>query len=122
MFQPRQNDLFTGFLNFACQEHLVENRIHLVKIENEVQLADVSEEGVQHLYEEVDGLEVSQLIVVGVDAHAEEEAGVSTVYDLVVSEFDKVGLVFLVSGGDEAMDFTFELYFFFVGEGGVPLC
>lgn len=70
----------------------------------------------------MDGLEISKLIVVGVDAHAEEEAGVSAVHDLVVSEFDKVGLVFLVSGGDEAMNFAFEFYLFFIGEGGVPLC
>jgi len=29
-------------------------------------------------------------------------------------ELDEVGLVFLVAGRDEAVDFAFELYFFFI--------
>ncbi len=46
----------------------------------------------------MDGLEVGELVVVGVDAGAEEEAGVAPVDDLVVAELDKVGLVLLVAG------------------------
>ncbi len=49
-------------------------------------------------------LQVGELVVVGVYAGAEEEAGVPAVYDLVVAELDKVGLVILVAGGDEAVD------------------
>ncbi len=49
-------------------------------------------------------LEVRQLVVVGVDAHAEEQARVPPVHDLVVAELGEVGLVFLVAGCDEAVD------------------
>lgn len=55
----------------------------------------------EHLHKEMDGLKVRQLIVVGVDAHAEEEAGIPPVDDLVVAELDKVGLRACVSGAVE---------------------
>lgn len=104
MLQPRQNNLLTRLLNLPRKEHLVQYGVHLVKVEDEVQLAHVAEEGVQHLDEEVDGFEVRQLVVVGVDARAEEEAGVAAVDDLVGAELDEVGLVLLVAGGYEAVD------------------
>jgi len=52
----------------------------------------------------VNGLQVRQLVIVRIDARAEEEACVPPVDDLVIAELDEVGLVFLVSGGDEAVD------------------
>jgi len=104
MLQPRQNNLLARLLNLAGQEHLVQDGIHLVEVEDQVELADVAEEGVEHLDEEVDRLEEGQLVVVGVDAGAEEEARVPAVDDLVVAELDEVGLVFLVARGDEAVD------------------
>jgi hypothetical protein len=52
----------------------------------------------------VDRLEVGELVVVGVDARAEEEPRVAPVDELVVAELDEVGLVLLVAGGDEAVD------------------
>jgi len=52
----------------------------------------------------VDGFQVRQLVVVGVDAGAEEEAGVPPVDDAVRAELDEVGLVLLVAGSDEAVD------------------
>lgn len=69
----------------------------------------------------MDGLEVGELVVVCVDAGAEEEAGVAAVDDLVVAELDKVGLVLLVARGDEAVDLALELDLFVVAVGGVPL-
>jgi hypothetical protein len=45
-------------------------------------------------------LQVRQLVIVRVDAGAEEEACVSPVDDFVIAELDEVGLVFLVAGGD----------------------
>jgi len=99
MVQPRQHHILASFLDLAREEDLVENRIDLVKIENQVELAHVAEEGVQDLNKEVDGFEVSELVVVGVDADAEEEASVAAVDDLVVSELNKVGLVLLIPRG-----------------------
>lgn len=104
MLQPRQHNLLTGLLNLARQENLVQDSIHLVEVEDQVQLAHVPEEGVEHLDKEVDRLEVGELVVVGVDARAEEEPRVPPVHDLVVAELDEVGLVFLVAGGYEAVD------------------
>ena len=48
--------------------------------------------------------QIRQFIVIRIDAGAEEEACIPPVDDLVVAELDKVGLVFLVSRGDEAVD------------------
>lgn len=50
------------------------------------------------------GLEIRELVVVGVDADAEEEAGVAAVDDFERAELDEVGLVFLVARGDQAVD------------------
>lgn len=120
MFQPRQHHLLARLLNLARQKDLVEDGVHLVKVEDEIELADIAEEGIEHLDEEVDGLEEGELIVVCVDAGAEEEARVAAVDDLVVAELDKVGLVLLVARGDEAVDFALELDLFVVAVGGVP--
>jgi hypothetical protein len=49
-------------------------------------------------------LQIRQLVIIRVDAGAEEEARVPPVDDLGhVAELDEVGLVFLVAGGDEAV-------------------
>lgn len=120
MFQPREYDLLTRLFNLARQKHLVEDRIDLVKVEYKIKLADISEKGVENLDEEVDGLEEGKLVVVCVDTGAEEETGVATVHDLVVAEFDEVGLVFLVARGYETVDFALELDLLLVAKGGVP--
>lgn len=104
MFQPRQHNLLTRLLDLAGQKHLVENGVDLVKVEDEIELAHVAEEGVEDLDEEVDGLEVGELVVVSIDAGAEEEPGVAAVDDLVVAVLDKVGLVLLVARSDETVD------------------
>ena len=49
-------------------------------------------------------LEVRKLIVIGVNAGAEEEPGIAAVDDLIVAELDEVGLVLLVARCDEAVD------------------
>ena len=104
VLQPRQDDLLAGLLDLAGEEDLVEDGVDLVEVEDEVELAHVAEEGVEHLDEEVDRLEERQLVVVGVDARAEEEPRVPPVHDLVVPELDKVGLVLLVPRRDEPVD------------------
>lgn len=98
MLQPSQNNLLARLLDLAGQKDLVEDGIDLVEVEDQVQLAHVAEEGVEDLDEEVDGLQVGELVVVGVDAGAEEEPRVAPVDDLVVAELDEVGLVLLVAG------------------------
>jgi hypothetical protein len=46
------------------------------------------------------GLQVRELVIVRVDAGAEEESCVPSVHDLVITELDEVRLVLLVSRGD----------------------
>lgn len=104
MFQPRQHNLLARLLDLAGQEDLIEDSVDLVEVEDQIQLADVAEESVEDLDEEVDGLEEGELVVVRVDAGAEEEARVPPVDDLVVAELDEVGLVLLVSGRYEAVN------------------
>jgi SpoU rRNA methylase family enzyme len=78
---------------------------YLVKIEHQIQLTHISKKRIQHFDEEVYRLEVRQLVIVRVDAGAEEEAGVPAVYDLGhVAELDEVGLVLLIAGRNEAVD------------------
>lgn len=112
MLEAREHDLLGGLLDLAGEEDLVEDGVDLVEVEDEVELAHVAEEGVQHLDEEVDRLQVRQLVVVGVDARAEEKPRVPPVHDLVVPELHEVRLVLLVSGRYEAVDL------FFGGKGG----
>lgn len=50
-------------------------------------------------------LEIGQLVIGGIDAHAEEQPRVSPIYNLRAPlELDEIRLVFLVSRGDQAMD------------------
>lgn len=77
---------------------------HLVEIKHQIQLAHVPKKAIQHLDEEMYGLQIRELVVVGVDADAEEEARVAPVDDFQGAEFDEVGLVLLVPGRDEAVD------------------
>lgn len=121
MLEARENDLLARLLDLAGEKDLVEDGVNLVEVEDEVELADIAEEGVEDLDEEVDGLEVGQLVVVGVDAGAEEEAGVAAVDDLVVAELDEVGLVLLVAGGYEAVDLALELDLLVIRIWHVPL-
>lgn len=62
----------------------------------------------------MDCLEVRELVVVGVDADAEEEARVPPVDDLERAELDEVGLVLLVPRRDEPVHLAFELDLLFV--------
>jgi hypothetical protein len=52
----------------------------------------------------VDGFEVGQFVVGAVDADAEEEAGVAAVDEPRGAEFDEIGLVLCVAGGEETVD------------------
>lgn len=58
MLEPCQNDLLARLFDLAREEHLIEDCVHLVKVEDQIQLADIAEEGVEDLDKEVDGLEV----------------------------------------------------------------
>ena len=76
----------------------------LVEVKHQIQLTNIPKEAVQHLDEEVYRFQVCQLVIIRVDASAEEEPCVAAVDYPVVAEFNEVGLVFLVARSDEAVD------------------
>jgi len=111
----REDHLLARFHRLPVQNHLVQDRIHLLtrkchsfirsvvkgsenkngenifathleEVEDQIQLADILKEGVEGLDKEVNELEVGQLVIVCVHTEAEEEAGVALVNDLVVAE------------------------------------
>lgn len=121
MLQPCQDNLLTRLLDLAREEDLVQNGVDLVEVKDQVQLAHVAEEGIQHLDEEMYRLEEGELVVVCVDAGAEEQARVAPVDEFVLPELDEVGLVLLVAGRDEAVNLALELDLLVVAVGSVPL-
>jgi hypothetical protein len=77
---------------------------YLIKVKHQIQLTNIPKKRIQHLDKEMYRLQIRQLVIIRVDAGAEEEARVPPVDDLGhVAELDEVGLVFLVAGGDEAV-------------------
>jgi len=58
---------------------------------------------------------ICQFIVIRIDADAEKESGVSTIDDFCTAfELDEIGLVFLVSRSDEAVDLALKLHFLII--------
>jgi hypothetical protein len=58
--------------------------VHLVEVENQIELAHAPKVLVKHLHEKVDEFEHAEFVVFGVDAKGEKEACVPPVYNLVV--------------------------------------
>lgn len=105
MLQSCQNNLFTGLLDFTRQEDFIQDSVYLVKVEDQIQLANIPKEGIQHLYKEMYCLQICQLIIIRIHTGTEEETRIAAVDDLRgIPELDEVGLVLLISRGDEAMD------------------
>lgn len=101
MLESSQNNLLARLFDLASEKDLVEDSIdlryrsahghayargaikmYLVKIEDEIELADIAEECVEYLDKEVECFEIGELIVIDVDAGAEKETGVASVDDL----------------------------------------
>jgi hypothetical protein len=60
---------------------------------------------IQHLHKEVDGLQVSKLVIVRIYADAEEEACISPVNNLGAAlELDEIGLILLIPWCDETVN------------------
>lgn len=140
MLQPRQHNLLTRLLNLPREEDLIQNRIdlfpvsvspsppfpppgrtHLIKIKHQIQLTHVPEEAVEDLDEEVYGLEERELVVVCVDAGAEEQPRVAPVDDLVRAELDEVALVLLVARRDQPVHLPLQPDLLLVAVRRVPL-
>ena len=95
---------------------------NLVKVEHQIQLTHIPEELIQDLDEKVKGLQIGQLVVIGVDTRAKEEACVATIDDLGgAPELDKIGLMLLITRCYQSVDLAFEFDLLVVVVGVVPL-
>jgi len=55
---------------------------YLVKIEDQIQLTDITKVSVQHLHKMVHKLQCDQLVVTAVNAHNKVQAGIPLVHNL----------------------------------------
>lgn len=108
MLQTGQDYLLARLLDFPSQEYLVKDGVYLVEVEYQIQFAHVPKERVQHLDKEMNGFQVCKLIIIRVDAGAEEQPCVPTIHDLGrIPELDEVGLVLLITRRNQTVDFAF---------------
>ena len=67
----------------------------------------------------MNGLKISQLVVVRIDAGAEKQARIAPIHDFHAAELDEVRLVLLIARRDQPVDFAFELNLFIILSEGV---
>eukprot|EP00307_Rebecca_sp_RCC1486_P009812 CAMPEP_0119409604 /NCGR_PEP_ID=MMETSP1335-20130426/2856_1 /TAXON_ID=259385 /ORGANISM="Chrysoculter rhomboideus, Strain RCC1486" /LENGTH=202 /DNA_ID=CAMNT_0007434005 /DNA_START=307 /DNA_END=913 /DNA_ORIENTATION=+ len=111
---------FGRLLYLTREEELIEDHVHFVKVEHQVELAHVAKELVKHLDKEVDRLEESELVVARIDAQGEEEASIPSVDELVLTELHEVGELG-VTARHEPMDLALNLVLLIVGVRAVVL-
>lgn len=84
-----QNILLAAFLHLSRQQEFVQNKICLLEVEDDIELADVAVVLV-HLFDvSVNGLEGDQLVVGRAASGDEEEGGITTVDNLGVCTRNK---------------------------------
>lgn len=92
---------------------------HLVKPKDNIELANIAKERIEDLDEEVNRLEICQFVVVVVDADAEEKPRVPPVhYPVCATELDKIGLMFLISRRNEAVNLSSKVRYAIGGVHG----
>jgi hypothetical protein len=79
-----QHVFLAALLHLAGKQELVENKVSLLEVEDDVELADVAVVLVHLLDIAVDDFERDQLIVGGVTTGDEEERGIAAVDDLCI--------------------------------------
>ena len=62
---------------------MLECLLHLMEVEDQIELADIAEVVVQNLHKQVNRLQICELIVCHIYAEAEVQPGISPVDDLV---------------------------------------
>jgi hypothetical protein len=95
---------------------------NLVKVKHQIQLTNIPEERIQHLYEEMNSLQIRQFVIRCIYCRTKEKTRISPIHHLQGPELDKVRLVLLVSRCDQSVDFAFELDLFLVAVWSVPFC
>ena len=62
----------------------------------------------------MNSFQICQLIIIRVDAYTKEQPCITPINNLERAEFDKVGLMLLISRRNQAMHFTLEFNFFLI--------
>eukprot|EP00350_Pseudokeronopsis_sp_OXSARD2_P013393 CAMPEP_0170545706 /NCGR_PEP_ID=MMETSP0211-20121228/4072_1 /TAXON_ID=311385 /ORGANISM="Pseudokeronopsis sp., Strain OXSARD2" /LENGTH=132 /DNA_ID=CAMNT_0010849755 /DNA_START=22 /DNA_END=416 /DNA_ORIENTATION=- len=101
------DDLLAGLHEFTSDDHLIQNLIYFVEVEDQVELTDTAEVLVEDLYEQVDELQGGQLVVPSLDTDRKEQTRVPPVDDLVAPKLEEVG-VFGVPADDVPVDFHLD--------------
>lgn len=120
LLESCQNDVFTCFFDLTRQEHFIQNSIHFVKVEHEVQLTYIVKEGVKDLDKQMDGFQICEFVVVGVHAYTKEETSVTSIHYLVIPKLYEVGLVFLVTRSNQSVNLSSKSDLLVVIVGNVP--
>jgi len=103
----------TRLSDFSGEEHLIDDGVDFVEVEDKIELADVVEILVENFDEIVDGFQMSEIVVSNVGAQAKIKPRVASIDDLEVAEFDEVG-VFGVSDGDDGVYFLDQFLLLFI--------
>jgi hypothetical protein len=75
----------------TADDHLLQDKVCLVKVENQIQLTHIPEILIKYLDKVMNDIEDNQFIVFLLYASSEVQTGVALEYDLVVAPFQKVG-------------------------------
>ena len=75
---------FAGLHDFSADDHLVEDLVHLVEVEDEIEFAHAAKVLVQHFHEQVDKFKHGKFVVLSIYAQCEEKSRVPPIHYLMV--------------------------------------
>ena len=75
---------FAGLHDFTADDHLVEDLVHLVEVEDEIEFAHAAKVLVQYLDEQVDEFKHGKFVVLSIYAQCEEKSRVAPIHNLMV--------------------------------------
>ena len=75
---------FAGLHDFTTDDHLVEDLVHLVEVEDKIEFADAAKVLVQYFDEQVDEFKHGKFVVFSIYAQCEEKSCVAPIHNLMV--------------------------------------
>ena len=114
-----QHILLTTLLQLARKQQLIENKVRLLKIKDDIQLTHIPIILIHLLYISMNRLQCNQLIIIGIYSRDKEQTRVPPIDHFRVFVFDEVAHPG-AAGEDELGDVFDDFSFFFGGEGLEP--
>jgi len=115
-----QHILFGRLLNLTTNQKLVQHKVSLFKVEDDVKLTHTAKVFVQEFHVSVDDLQRQKLVVCGFHRAAKVKTGIPFVDNLVIFPLEKRGH-FWPSSEDGRDKLPRELLLVFLCEGSEPL-